>query len=76
MTTLVPFAMLCETTGYRRVGEVTRCLRRQGIAFFLGKGGEPWTTTDLINAAAGLTAQSAANAEMYPTDIVIQETSP
>jgi hypothetical protein len=44
---------LKELTGYERAGDIERCLREQGIHTFWGKDG-PWTTRELINAAAGL----------------------
>jgi hypothetical protein len=49
-----------------RAGDVVRCLRKQGIAVFIGKGGEPWTTIELINQAGGLKAANAD--ETYPAD--------
>ena len=46
---------LLGTTGYDRVGDLRRSLDDQRIPYFLGKGGAPWTTIDLVNAAKGLT---------------------
>jgi hypothetical protein len=68
MNTVVTFPQLCEITGYERSGDVERCLRAQGIRMFKGKGGVPWTTIDLINAAGGLLHNASAN-EPYPSDI-------
>lgn len=47
---------LQQILGYERQGDVERCLREQGIRYFRGKGGAPWTTIDLINMAGGLKA--------------------
>lgn len=41
-------------TGYERVGDLRRALESERIPYFLGKGGAPWTTIDLVNAAKGL----------------------
>jgi hypothetical protein len=43
---------LLDTTGYDRVGDLRRSLDEQGIRYFLGKGGKPWTTLGLIEASA------------------------
>lgn len=40
-------------TGFKRAGDIERCLREQGIHAFWGKDGV-WTTRELVNAAAGL----------------------
>jgi hypothetical protein len=45
---------LLDVTGYERVGDLRRSLDNQRIPYFLGKGGAPWTTIDLVNAAKGL----------------------
>jgi len=50
---------LKENTGYKRSGDVEKCLESQNIRFFHGKHG-PWTTLCLINAAKGLTVPSQA----------------
>lgn len=44
---------LKKITGYQRAGDVTRCMRDQGVHVFNGKHG-PWTTLDLINKAGGI----------------------
>jgi len=44
---------LKEIIGYQRSSDVEKCLEKQDIRFFYGKGG-PWTTLDLINASKGL----------------------
>ena len=61
---------LLAATGYERVGDLTRALTRQGIPWFPGKGGKPWTTIDLINKAGGLTTPAANDAEPYDPDSV------
>lgn len=60
-------AQLTETTGYQRPADIERCLREQGVRYFWGKDG-PWTTIDLVNAAAGLKA--SANDGMYQGNIL------
>ncbi len=45
---------LKEITGFKRSGDVEKCLESQDVRFFHGKNG-PWTTLSLINAAKGLT---------------------
>lgn len=45
---------LMGATGYERVGDLRRSLDDQHIPYFLGKGGAPWTTIDLVNSAKGL----------------------
>jgi hypothetical protein len=54
-------------TGYSRSGDIARCLRTQGIRFFYGRGGEPWTTTELVNLAGGLNPNGAGDSP-YPPD--------
>ena len=68
MNGLLTFEDLRTATGLTRAGDVMRCLRSQGIAVFYGKGGEPWTTLDLINTAGGLVRGDAANDEPYSTE--------
>ena len=68
---LVNFDTLSAVTGYERAGDITRSLRDQGVRYFLGKGGLPWTTQDLINAAGGLRPGAASDTVMYrPEDIL------
>jgi len=56
MSNIVNFEELKGITGYKNAGDIEKCLRRQGIAAFYGIGKRVlWTTTDLINAAGGLT---------------------
>lgn len=55
---------LMRATGYDREGDLKRMFDQQGIRWFPGKGGRPWTTIALINQAGGLSA--AANQESRP----------
>jgi hypothetical protein len=70
MNGLLTFEDLCSVTGLTRPGDVVRCLQKQDIAVFYGKGGKPWTTIDLINKAGGLVRAEAANDEPYSPEIV------
>lgn len=47
---VLTIADLQAITAYERVGDIRRCLERQGIAFFEGKDGV-WTTIGLVEAA-------------------------
>lgn len=53
-----PAVLNCEEllrlTGFQRVADMQRCLDEQGVRYFKGRGGELWTTVDLLNAAGGL----------------------
>jgi len=60
---------LADATGYERWGDISRSLQQHGIHYFIGKGGRPWTTVDLVNAAGGLNP-SQQNTEYYSPDIV------
>jgi hypothetical protein len=65
---LVTFDDLKATTGYARLADVERCLKKAGIRYFYGRGGV-WTTVDLINAAGG--GLPANDGQPYrPDDIV------
>lgn len=55
---------LMALTDYAREGDLKRALDDQRIRYFIGKGGKPWTTLDLINAAAGL-----VNSQPDPTKL-------
>jgi len=55
---ILDFAALQRATGYTRVGDVAKCLDRQGIRYFHGKTGVIWTTTDLVSRAAGYSGGS------------------
>lgn len=50
---LVPFDALKVISGYQQTGAIERWARKQGIKLFYGRNG-PWTTIEIINAAAGL----------------------
>lgn len=60
-------ADLQATTGYDRVGDIRRCLEKQGIAYFTGKDGV-WTTIGLMEAAKRGPANQPAGA--YSPEIV------
>jgi hypothetical protein len=68
---LVSFEMLQAVTGYDRSGDITRSLREQGIRFFYGKGGMPWTTIDLINAAGDLRRGEGSSVLPYSPDLIL-----
>lgn len=53
---------LLRLTEYDRLADLRKSLDAQGIRYFKGKGGKPWTTVDLINAAAGLAPANAGPA--------------
>lgn len=59
---------LAAITGYDRWGDITRSLNEQGIKYFLGKGGRPWTTIDLVNAAGGLNPNGGMQQGFYSPD--------
>lgn len=62
MGALVKQKELLEVTGYKNGGKpLEDVLSEQGIRFFYGKGGQIWTTTDLINAAGGLAQVQSDN---------------
>lgn len=67
---LLTTEQLLEVTGYDRPADLCRSLDKQGVRYLKGKGGKPWTTLDLINAAAGLAPanQGAAPALLSPDD--------
>lgn len=61
---------LLEITGYDRVGDLCKSFDAQGIRYHRGKGGKPWTTLDLINAAAGLVpANGEPETTLGPDDV-------
>ena len=53
MELIIDFLALQKATGYTRVGDVAKCLDRQGIRYFHGRKGVIWTTTELVSRAAG-----------------------
>ena len=64
-------ADLLAITGYGRPGDAGAALRRQGIHVFEGKGGSPWTTLELINAAGGIAPAGLSSPQHYNPDDVI-----
>lgn len=66
---LVECADLLALTGYEKPGDAARCLRKQGIRVFEGKGGI-WTTVELINAAGGIVAGPAKNEPFDPAEVL------
>jgi hypothetical protein len=45
---------LAKATGYSRAADIRRCLERQGVRVYAGRGGRVWTTAGaLAGAAAG-----------------------
>lgn len=61
---------LAAVTGYDRWGDITRSLNEQGIKYFIGKGGRPWTTIDLVNAAGGLDQNGGMQPLFYSPDSI------
>ncbi len=57
---------LCEITGYTRPADAARCLRDQGIRVFDSRRG-PWTTLEIINAAAGIRPGAHNDAPLDPS---------
>lgn len=66
---LLTTEQLQEAFGYDRVGDVCRALDDQGIPYFIGKGGRPWTTYALINSAKGL-GYAPGNDPKYGAEIL------
>jgi uncharacterized phosphosugar-binding protein len=68
-----PSVLSCDDlkaiTGYQRAGDVSRCLRDQGVHVFEGRHG-PWTTIELINQAGGLVSGGGEKASPSPEDIL------
>ena len=50
----VSFEALQKLTGFNTPSEIAASLSAQGIKFFRGKYGRPWTTLDAINTALGI----------------------
>jgi hypothetical protein len=59
---------LKAATGYPRIGDVRRCLEKQGIRYFTGKDGI-WTTIGLVEAAKLGTSVHGPDA-VYSPEIV------
>lgn len=62
--------VLLEATGFERPGDLTRMFDQQGIKWFPGKGGKPWTTMALINKAGGLFPAGGEASSTYSPDDV------
>ncbi len=70
MSAIIAFDELKTITGYKRRGDVERCLRDQGIKVFCSKNG-PWTTVDLVNQAGGFKQTAANDDDQYrPEDLI------
>mgnify|MGYP001300318468 CR=1 FL=1 len=39
---------LKAATGYEREADIIRCLKENGIKYYRGKNGQPWTTLNFI----------------------------
>ncbi len=53
---LIDSEQLQKATGYERIGDLEKCLKKNGVRVLYGKNGQPFTTIDAINAALGLKA--------------------
>lgn len=67
---LLTCEQLLQATGYDRPADLCRSLDKQGVRYLMGKGGKPWTTVGLVEAAVGLVppGQSASNQLLSPDD--------
>jgi len=54
---LTDFEQLQKVIGYERLGDLEKCLKKNGVRVLYGKNGQPFTTLDAINAALGLKAK-------------------
>jgi len=61
MTTIVNSEQLQKATGYDRLGDIEKCLKKNGVRVLYGKNGAIITTIDTLNAALGLKAQTDNN---------------
>lgn len=61
---LVSTADLLQASGFESVGALRRALEAQGVPFFLGRDGAPWTTIDLLNAAK-LATRASGDADRF-----------
>lgn len=68
--TIVEAEDLSAITGYDRHADAARCLRQQGIRVFEGRGGRPWTTVALIEAAGGLSPSGQYDDKYNPSDLL------
>lgn len=60
---------LLKVTGFDREGDLKRLFDQQGIKWFPGKGGRPWTTMALINQAGGLFPTGQPVRALGPDDV-------
>ncbi len=60
----VNFEALQKLTGFNTPSEIAASLSAQGIKFFRGKYGRPWTTLDAINIALGINRVQQPNEEL------------
>lgn len=67
-SSIVTFEALKAISGYHQTSAVERWASSQGIRVFWGRNG-PWTTIELINAAAGL-APGRGGDSYYSPDIL------
>ncbi len=61
MTTIVNSEQLQKATGYDRLSDIEKCLKKNGVRVLYGKNGAIFTTIDALNAALGLKAQTDDN---------------
>lgn len=54
MSAIVTFTELQSLTGYSRVGDVEKCLRKNGIRFLYGRNGIVYTTINALDSSMGL----------------------
>lgn len=50
MNNIIDQDELERVTGYSKPSQLMSCLKKQGIPYYLGKGGRIWTTLDAINS--------------------------
>lgn len=67
-SSIVTFEALKAISGYQQTSAVERWASSQGIRVFWGRNG-PWTTIELINAAAGLAPERGGDS-YYSPDIL------
>jgi hypothetical protein len=56
---LIDSEELQKATGYERIGDLEKCLKKNGVRVLYGKNGQPFTTLYAINAALGLKTADA-----------------
>lgn len=65
---VLTFQQLQEITGYKRAGDVERCLKRQGVRYLYGKDGV-WTTLEAVNEACGVKPAGDSQPDLYSPDL-------